>query len=57
MRSPRAPQPVRDRERPVLDAAWDDPPVAPSLVDAILIMRVASQNAERLQAFDNKVRK
>jgi putative membrane-bound dehydrogenase-like protein len=50
VRSPRAPQQLRDRVNPVIEAAWADRTAAPRLVDAIAIMRVESQYADRLRA-------
>jgi hypothetical protein len=35
----------------VIDAAWADPASAPSLVQAITLLRVESQYAEKLQAY------
>ena len=54
VRSPRAPQAVRDQVTPVLDAAWADAVLAPRLVDAITLMRVESQYAEQLKAYRAK---
>ena len=51
VRSPRAPAPLRAKVAPVLDAAWGDPRSAPSLVQAITLMRVESQYRERLDAY------
>ena len=36
---------------PVIDAAWSDPVSAPSLVQAIGVMRVESQYTEKLAAY------
>lgn len=53
VRNPRwTPEPVMTFVRPVLDAAWADPTTAASLAQAIRIMRVEGQYAERMRAFD-----
>lgn len=57
VRSPRAPAPIRAKVTPAIAAAWADPASAPSLVDAITIMRVQSQYAEPLQAYESQQRK
>jgi hypothetical protein len=54
VRTPRTPPPVRDKVAPVLDAAWPDESSAPSLVQAIGIMRLESQYAEQLAAHQKK---
>ena len=51
IRNPRTPQDVRDKVQPVLDAAWSDPASAPSLVEAIAIMRVEAQYLDRLRTY------
>ena len=51
VRNPRAPAAMREKVAPVLDAAWADAALAPRLVDAITIMRVESQYAEQLKAY------
>jgi len=53
-RNQRAPAAIRDKVVPVIDAAWNDPAVAPSLVDAITIMRVESQYTQQLEAYKAK---
>ena len=53
-RNQRAPAAIRDKVVPVIDAAWNDPAVAPSLVDAIAIMRVESQYTQQLEAYKAK---
>jgi hypothetical protein len=50
VRTPRTPPPVRERVAPVIEAAWTDPASTPSLVQAITIMKVESQYADKLQA-------
>lgn len=40
--------------RPVLDAAWNDTNAAPRLADAIVIMRLEAQYAEKLDAWRNR---
>ncbi len=52
VRSPRTPPAVRGKVAPVLDAAWTDPAATPSLVQAITLMRVEGQYADRLQAYN-----
>jgi mono/diheme cytochrome c family protein/glucose/arabinose dehydrogenase len=52
VRSPRAPQPLRDRVHAVIDAAWSDSVAAPSLVQAIRVMKLENQYTERLAAYD-----
>jgi hypothetical protein len=37
---------------PVLDAAWTDPASAPSLVQAVSLMRLESQYTEKLAAYN-----
>jgi putative membrane-bound dehydrogenase-like protein len=51
VRSPRASAAIRDKVVPVLDAAWMDPASAPSLVQAISLMRLESQYTEKLAAY------
>jgi hypothetical protein len=53
-RNQRAPAAVREKVVPVIDAAWADASAAPSLVDAITIMRVESQYAQQLEAYRAK---
>jgi hypothetical protein len=52
IRAPRTPAPVREKVAPVIDAAWSDPASAPSLVQAISLMRLDSQYAEKLAAYN-----
>jgi hypothetical protein len=52
VRTPRTPQVIRDKVKPVLDAAWSDPVAAPSLVQAVRVMKVESQYTDRLAAYD-----
>jgi hypothetical protein len=54
VRTPRTPPPVRDKVVPVIDAAWADASSAPSLVQAIGIMRLEAQYAEQLAAYNQK---
>jgi hypothetical protein len=54
VRTPRTPPPVRDKVTPVIDAAWPDASSAPSLVEAIAIMRLEAQYAEQLAAHNQK---
>jgi hypothetical protein len=51
VRTQRTPQAIRDKVTPVLQAAWSDAAAAPRLVDAITLMRVESQYAEQLKAY------
>ena len=41
---------MREKVTPVLEAAWSDPASTPSLVQAITLMHVESQYADKLQA-------
>ena len=52
VRTPRTPAPIRDKVSPVIDAAWTDAASAPSLVQAITLMRVESQYTEKLAAYN-----
>ena len=52
IRAPRTPPAVREKVTPVIDAAWSDPASAPSLVQAITLMRLESQYAEKLAAYN-----
>lgn len=52
IRAPRTPPAVRAKVAPVIDAAWADPASAASLAQAIVVMRVESQYAERLAAYN-----
>ena len=57
IRTPRTPAPVREKVAPVIEAAWPNPALAASLVEAISLMRVESQYAEKLTAYhQNKPR-
>ena len=51
MRAQRVPPAAREKIAPVIDAAWTDPASAPSLVQAITLMRLESQYAEKLAAY------
>jgi glucose/arabinose dehydrogenase len=53
-RNQRAPAAIREKVVPVIDAAWTDAAAAPSLVDAIAVMRVESQYAQQLEAYKAK---
>ncbi|MDQ2667147.1 MAG: PQQ-dependent sugar dehydrogenase [Gemmatimonadota bacterium] len=52
IRAPRTPPMIREKVAPVIDAAWTDPASAPSLVEAITLMRMESQYAEKLAAYN-----
>jgi hypothetical protein len=52
VRTPRTPAPVREKVAPAIDAAWADPASAPSLVQAIGLMRVESQYTDKLTAYN-----
>jgi putative membrane-bound dehydrogenase-like protein len=52
IRAQRTPPGVREKVTPVIDAAWGDPVSAPSLVQAIMLMRLESQYAEKLAAYN-----
>jgi hypothetical protein len=52
IRTPRTPAPVRAKVAPVVDAAWTDPASAPSLVQAISLMRLESQYTDKLAAYN-----
>jgi hypothetical protein len=52
IRTPRTPAPVREKVAPVIEAAWSDPASAPSLVQAISLMRLESQYTEKLAAYN-----
>jgi hypothetical protein len=54
-RNPRAPAAIREKIVPVIDAAWSDAAAAPSLVDAIAIMRVENQYTQQLEAYRAKL--
>jgi hypothetical protein len=51
VRSPRAPAATREKVTPVIESAWSDAAAAPRLVEAIGIMRLESQYADKLQAY------
>ena len=57
VRGARTPQPVKDKVTPVIDAGWSDPASAPSLVQAIMAMRLQSQYEERLKAYGASTKK
>jgi hypothetical protein len=50
VRTPRTPAPVREKVAPVIEAAWADSASTPSLVQAIRLMRLESQYADKLAA-------
>jgi putative membrane-bound dehydrogenase-like protein len=52
IRTPRTPAPVREKVAPVIEAAWADPASAPSLVEAVNVMRLESQYTDRLAAYN-----
>ena len=52
IRTPRTPAPVRAKVAPVVEAAWTDAASAPSLVQAISLMRLESQYTEKLAAYN-----
>ena len=52
IRTPRTPAPVREKVAPVIEAAWADPASAPSLVQAISLMRMESQYTDKLAAYN-----
>jgi putative membrane-bound dehydrogenase-like protein len=52
IRTPRTPAPVRAKVAPVVEAAWTDPASAPSLVQAISLMRLESQYTDKLAAYN-----
>lgn len=52
VRTPRTPAAIRAKVTPALDAAWADPASAPSLVQAISLMRLESQYTEKLAAYN-----
>ena len=57
VRSPRTPPAIREKVTPVIEAAWTDPASAPSLVQAITLMRLESQYAEKLSAYKQQPKK
>ncbi|CAN5905705.1 hypothetical protein BH11GEM1_BH11GEM1_30060 [soil metagenome] len=52
IRAPRTPAAVREKVTPVLDAAWADPSSAPSLVQAIVLMRLEGQYTDKIAAYN-----
>ena len=52
VRTRRTPPPIREKVVPVIEAAWSDPASAPSLVQAIGIMRLEAQYSEKLAAYN-----
>jgi putative membrane-bound dehydrogenase-like protein len=50
IRSSRTPAAVRDKVAPVIETAWTDPTSMPSLVQAVSLMRLESQYADKLAA-------
>jgi hypothetical protein len=51
IRAPRTPAPVREKVAPVIDAGWTDPASTPSLVQAVNLMRLESQYADKLASY------
>ena len=54
VRSARTAVDIAAKVRPALDGAWNDPLLAPRLVDAITIMRLESSYAEKLDTWRNR---
>jgi putative membrane-bound dehydrogenase-like protein len=52
IRTPRTPPQIREKVAPVINAAWSDPGSAPSLVQAISLMHLEAQYADKLAAYD-----
>jgi putative membrane-bound dehydrogenase-like protein len=52
VRSPRTPAAIREKVTPVIEAAWADTAAAPSLVQAVTLMRLESQYTEKLAAYN-----
>ena len=52
IRGQRVPPAIRNRVVPVIDAAWFDAAATPSLVQAIRVMKLESQYANHLTAYD-----
>jgi hypothetical protein len=52
IRTPRTPAPIREKVAPAIEAAWSDPASAPSLAQAIGLMRLESQYTEKLAAYN-----
>jgi hypothetical protein len=52
IRAPRTPAPVREKVTPVIDAAWADRASAASLVQAITLMRLETQYAEKIAVYN-----
>ena len=52
IRAPRTPPAVREKVTPVIEAAWADATSAPSLVQAIGLMRLDSQYTDKLAAYN-----
>ena len=52
IRAPRTPPAVREKVTPVLEAAWADPSSAPSLVQAIVLMRLEAQYTDKIAAYN-----
>jgi putative membrane-bound dehydrogenase-like protein len=57
IRTPRTPAPLREKVAPVIEAAWTDPASAPSLVQAISLMRLESQYTDKLTAYNQNTGK
>ena len=52
IRAPRTPPAVREKVTTALEAAWADPASAPSLVQAIVLMRLEGQYIDRMAAYN-----
>jgi hypothetical protein len=52
IRAPRTPPAVREKVAPVIESAWPEPASAPSLVQAISLMRLESQYTDKLAAYN-----
>ena len=52
MRGQRVPPAAREKVAPVIDVAWTDPASAPSLVQAIMLLRMESQYSEKLAVYN-----
>ena len=52
IRGTRTPAAIREKVTPVLDAAWADPSSAPSLVQAIVLMRLDGQYTDKIAAYN-----
>ncbi len=52
IRAPRTPPAIREKVTSALEAAWADPASAPSLVQAIVLMRLEGQYTDRIAAYN-----